>query len=138
MVAAIVPFHQSLGAPETHFRVEPRDHGRIIGAKANETPIRSTDFAGHFSQRTAGDAELSAFSRIFNFVFDALVQNPFPERFFDALNIVSAMRFGDFAPVRFNFLGPEYIFLILVPGPIFGLFSLWPLYSQYRDQHIQE
>jgi MFS family permease len=31
-----------------------------------------------------------------------------------------------------KFLGPEYIFLILVPGPIFGLFGLWPLYSRYH------
>ena len=31
------------------------------------------------------------------------------------------------------FLGPEFIFLFLVPGPILGLVSLWPLYRRHSQ-----
>lgn len=32
-----------------------------------------------------------------------------------------------------NFVSLDYIFLFLVPGPIFGLVNLWPLYRKYSN-----
>jgi len=32
-----------------------------------------------------------------------------------------------------TFLDPAYIFLFLVPGPLFGLVNLWPLYRKYAN-----
>jgi MFS family permease len=36
-----------------------------------------------------------------------------------------------------NFITPDYIFLFLVPGPIFGLVNLWPLYRKYSKTGFQ-
>ena len=36
-----------------------------------------------------------------------------------------------------HFISPDYIFLFLVPGPIFGLVNLWPLYRKYSNADFQ-
>jgi hypothetical protein len=36
-----------------------------------------------------------------------------------------------------NFITPDYIFLFLVPGPLFGLVNLWPLYRKYTNADFQ-
>ncbi len=45
------------------------------------------------------------------------------------ITIVS-IQFTDFI---MTFLDPAYIFIFLVPGPIFGLLNLWPLYRKYSN-----
>jgi MFS family permease len=77
--------------------------------------------------------------------FSALTAQTAPREFVgSALTIVTSIGFFitilsiQITNFLINFLGPEYIFLILLPGPIFGLFSLWPLYRQYCAEHIQK
>jgi MFS family permease len=69
--------------------------------------------------------------------FSALTAQTAPREFVgSALTIVTSIGFFitilsiQITNFLINFLGPEYIFLILVPGPIFGLISLWPLYRK--------
>ena len=54
-----------------------------------------------------------------------------------ALTIVTSIGFFitilsiQFTDFLINFLDPQYIFLFLVPGPIFGLANLWPYYRKH-------
>lgn len=70
--------------------------------------------------------------------FSALTAQTAPREFVgSALTIVTSIGFFitilsiQFTNFIIKFYGPEYIFLFLVPGPIFGLVNLWPLYRQY-------
>lgn len=36
-----------------------------------------------------------------------------------------------------NFMSPKYIFLFLVPGPILGLVSLWPLLRTFSKENLK-
>jgi MFS family permease len=70
--------------------------------------------------------------------FSALTaQTAPPELIGSALTFVTGIGFFitilsiQFTNFIINFLDPEYIFLLLVPGPIIGLANLWPLYRRY-------
>jgi len=70
--------------------------------------------------------------------FSALTAQTAPRELVgSALTIVTSIGFFitilsiQFTNFITNFFGPEYIFLFLVPGPIFGLVNLWPLYRTY-------
>jgi len=70
--------------------------------------------------------------------FSALTaQTAPPELVGSALTIVTSIGFFitilsiQFTNLIANFIGSEYIFLFLVPGPIIGLVNLWPLYRRY-------
>lgn len=72
--------------------------------------------------------------------FSALTAQTAPaELIGSALTIVTSIGFFitifsiQFTNFIINFLDPEYIFVLLVPGPIFGLVNLWPLYRKYSD-----
>jgi hypothetical protein len=72
--------------------------------------------------------------------FSALTAQTAPaELIGSALTIVTSIGFFitilsiQFTDFIINFLDPEYIFLFLVPGPIFGLVNLWPLYRKYSN-----
>jgi MFS family permease len=72
--------------------------------------------------------------------FSALTAQTAPaELMGSALTIVTSIGFFitifsiQFTNFIINFLHPEYIFLFLVPGPIFGLVNLWPLYRKYPN-----
>ncbi|MDJ0815326.1 MAG: MFS transporter [Desulfobacterales bacterium] len=69
--------------------------------------------------------------------FSALTAQTAPlELVGSALTIVTCIGFLitifsiQFASYLLNFLAAEYIFLFLIPGPIFGLINLWPLYRK--------
>jgi MFS family permease len=70
--------------------------------------------------------------------FSALTAQTAPaELVGSALTIVTSIGFFvtilsiQFTNFIIDFLDPAYIFLFLVPGPIFGLVNLWPLYRKY-------
>jgi MFS family permease len=72
--------------------------------------------------------------------FSALTAQTAPgELVGSALTIVTSIGFFitilsiQFTNFIINFLDPEYIFLFLIPGPIFGLVNLWPLYREYSN-----
>ena len=76
--------------------------------------------------------------------FSALTAQTAPREFVgSALTIVTSIGFFitilsiQFTNFFIKFLGPEYIFLFLVAGPIFGLISLWPLYRRHSQAGIQ-
>ena len=76
--------------------------------------------------------------------FSALTAQSAPREFVgSALTIVTSIGFFitilsiQFTNFFIKFLGPEYIFLFLVAGPIFGLISLWPLYRGHSQAGIQ-
>ena len=56
-----------------------------------------------------------------------------------ALTIVTCIGFSitifsiQFINYLLNFITPEYIFLFLIPGPLIGLFNLWPLFREYSS-----
>ena len=71
--------------------------------------------------------------------FSALTaQTAPPELIGSALTFVTGIGFFitilsiQFTNFVLTFLDPEYIFLLLVPGPIFGLVNLWPLYREFK------
>jgi MFS family permease len=73
--------------------------------------------------------------------FSALTAQTAPDELVgSALTIVTSIGFFitilsiQFMNYLFKFVGPEYIFLFLVPGPVFGLINLWPLYRKYAEQ----
>jgi len=61
-----------------------------------------------------------------------------------ALTIVTSIGFFitilsiQFTNFLINFLGPQYIFLFLVPGPIFGLANLWPFYRKHSSFNLDK
>ena len=70
--------------------------------------------------------------------FSTLTAQTAPKEYVgSALTIVTSIGFFitilsiQFTNFLFKFLNPEYIFLFLVPGPIFGLVNLWPLYRKH-------
>ncbi len=70
--------------------------------------------------------------------FSALTAQTAPQELVgSALTIVTCIGFLitifsiQFINFSLNFLAPEFIFLLLVPGPIIGLLNLWPLYRKY-------
>ena len=74
--------------------------------------------------------------------FSALTAQTAPgELVGSALTIVTSIGFFItilsilFTNFLINFLGPEYIFLFLVPGPIFGLVNLWPYYRKHSKSY---
>jgi hypothetical protein len=76
--------------------------------------------------------------------FSALTAQTAPREFVgSALTIVTSIGFFitifsiQFTNFFIKFLGSEFIFLFLVPGPIFGLVSLWPLYRRHSQAGIQ-
>ena len=75
--------------------------------------------------------------------FSALTAQTAPEDLVgSALTIVNCIGFFitiisiQFANYLLNVLSPKYIFLFLVPGPIFGLISLWPLFRNYSKDNL--
>ena len=69
--------------------------------------------------------------------FSALTAQTAPRELVgSALTIVTSIGFLitiisiQFTSFLTDFLSPQYIFLFLVPGPIFGLIHLWPLYGR--------
>jgi MFS family permease len=76
--------------------------------------------------------------------FSALTAQTAPREFVgSALTIVTSIGFFItilsilFTNFFIIFLGPELIFLFLMPGPILGLVSLWPLYRRHSQTRIQ-
>ena len=72
--------------------------------------------------------------------FSALTAHTAPgELVGSALTIVTSIGFFitilsiQFTNFLITFLGPEYVFLFLVPGPIFGLANLWPYYRKHSS-----
>ena len=72
--------------------------------------------------------------------FSALTAQTAPSELVgSALTIVTSIGFFitilsiQFTNFLINFLGPQYIFLFLVPGPIFGLANLWPYYRKHSS-----
>jgi MFS family permease len=69
--------------------------------------------------------------------FSALTAQTAPRELVgSALTIVNSIGFFitiisiQFTNFLTDFISPQYIFLFLIPGPIFGLASLWPLYRK--------
>jgi hypothetical protein len=76
--------------------------------------------------------------------FSALTAESAPREFVgSALTIVTSIGFFitivsiQFTSFFITFFGPEYIFLFLVAGPVFGLTNLWPLYRRHIQAGIQ-
>jgi len=74
--------------------------------------------------------------------FSALTAQTAPgELVGSALTIVTSIGFFitilsiQFTNFLINFLDPQYIFLFLVPGPIFGLANLWPYYRKHSKSY---
>jgi len=72
--------------------------------------------------------------------FSALTAQTAPgELVGSALTIVTSIGFFitilsiQFTNFLITLLGPEYVFLFLVPGPIFGLVNLWPYYRKHSS-----
>ena len=72
--------------------------------------------------------------------FSALTAHTAPgELVGSALTIVTSVGFFitilsiQFTNFLITFLGPEYVFLFLVPGPMFGLANLWPYYRKHSS-----
>jgi MFS family permease len=73
--------------------------------------------------------------------FSALTAQTAPRELVgSALTIVTSIGFFitiisiQFTGFLTDFLSPQYIFLFLVPGPIFGLINLWPLYCKRSER----
>ena len=76
--------------------------------------------------------------------FSALTAQTAPKEFVgSALTIVTSIGFFitilsiQFTNFLIIFFDPKYIFLFLVPGPIFGLANIWPLYRRYCGTKFQ-
>ena len=76
--------------------------------------------------------------------FSALTAHTAPQEFIgSALTIVTSIGFFitvlsiQFTAFFIDSFGPQYIFLFLVAGPVFGLISLWPLYRRHARARIQ-
>jgi len=72
--------------------------------------------------------------------FSALIAQTAPSELVgSALTIVTSIGFFitilsiQLTSFLINFFGPKYIFLFLVPGPIFGLANLWPYFRRHSS-----